>query len=312
LSESENGDVDDAVDHRGRAGRKAAPRSAVVGAARAAMAAMRQKDDEVAAASAARVLRIDGSGRAQVETTLAAEVPIAFEYNGIAHAVMLATPADLEDFSLGFTYSEGLIDARAEFYGIEVLSSEQGLTLAIDIAAAAFARLKERRRTLAGRTGCGICGTESLDQVLRPLPDLSAQRLAITPAALARAHAGLVNVQPLQHATGAAHGAVWCTADGTIVCAREDVGRHNALDKLIGALLRDGADTSKGFALITSRASVEMVQKSATAGIAILAAVSAPTALAVRVAESCGQTLIGFARGSTFSVYTGGERVAAR
>ncbi len=274
------------------------------------MSAMRRTDDEVAAASTAPALRVDGSARTPVEASLAAEVPIAFEYNGIAHAVMLATPADLHDFALGFTFSEGLIDARAEFYGMEVLTSEQGLTLAIDIAAAAFSRLKERRRTLAGRTGCGICGTESLDQVLRPLPDLSARQFTILPAALARAHAGLANVQPLQHATGAAHGAVWCTVDGTIVCAREDVGRHNALDKLIGALLRDGTDTSWGFALITSRASVEMVQKSATAGIAILTAVSAPTALAARVAESCGQTLIGFARGATFNVYTHGGRIS--
>jgi formate dehydrogenase accessory protein FdhD len=182
--------------------------------------------------------------------------------------------------------------------------------LAIRIAAAAFANLKAHRRTLAGRTGCGICGTESLDQVLRPLPDLSTQSLCIAPAALQRAYAGLAGVQPLQHRTGAAHGAVWCGLDGTIVCAREDVGRHNALDKLIGALLRTDTDTRAGFALVTSRASVEMVQKSATAGIAVLAAVSAPTALAVRTAESCGQTLIGFARGQTFSVYAHAARIA--
>jgi FdhD protein len=273
------------------------------------MAATHRGEVQVAAAGAAPVLRVDATGRTLTEAALAAEVPIAFEYNGISHAVMLATPADLDDFALGFTLSEGLIDARADFYGMEVHASEHGLTLAIDIAAAAFARLKERRRTLAGRTGCGICGTESLGQVLRPLPDLSAHPLRIAPAALARAHAGLAGVQPLQHATGAAHGAVWCTADGAIVCGREDVGRHNALDKLIGALLREGADTSEGFALITSRASVEMVQKSATAGIAALAAVSAPTALAVRVAAGCGQTLVGFARGASFSVYTHPARI---
>ena len=273
------------------------------------MSTIQRSEDDVAPATAAAVLRVDGAARAPAETSLAAEVPIALEYNGIAHAVMLATPADLEDFAVGFTYSEGLIDDPAEFYGMEVLASEQGMTLAIDIAAAAFARLKERRRTMAGRTGCGICGTESLDQVLRPLPDLSARLITIAPAALARAHAGLVDVQPLQRATGATHGAVWCAADGTIVRAREDVGRHNALDKLIGALLRDGADPTLGFALITSRASVEMVQKSATAGIAILAAVSAPTALAARVAENCGQTLVGFARGASFSVYTHAARI---
>ena len=256
------------------------------------------------------VLRIDGAARANAQAAVAAEVPIAFEYNGIAHAVMLATPADLDDFALGFTFSEGLIDSPAEFYGMEVQSSELGRTLAIDIAAAAFARLKERRRNLAGRTGCGICGTESLDQVLRPLPDLSAVALRVAPAALARAYGGLAAVQPLQRATGAAHGAVWCAADGAIVLAREDVGRHNALDKLIGALLRAGTDVAAGFALVTSRASVEIVQKSATAGIALLAAVSAPTALAVRTAESCGQTLAGFARGASFSVYTHPARIS--
>jgi FdhD protein len=276
-----------------------------------AMPTTQRADDEVAAASAAPVLRFDGDDRVPAETSLAAEVPIAFEYNGIAHAVMLATPADLDDFALGFTFSEGLIDAHAEFYGMEALSSGLGLTLAIDIAASAFARLKERRRTLAGRTGCGICGTESLDQVLRPLPDLSSIALRVAPAALARAYGGLAAVQPLQQATRAAHSAVWCGLDGAICVAREDVGRHNALDKLIGALLREGVDAGGGFALITSRASVEMVQKSATAGIALLVAVSAPTALAVRTAKSCGQTLVGLARGASFNVYTFSERIAA-
>jgi FdhD protein len=240
---------------------------------------------------------------------LAQEVPIAFEYNGISHAVMLATPADLEDFALGFSFSEG-IAPPAQFRGVDARESAAGITLAIEIAAEAFAQLKARRRTLAGRTGCGICGTESLGQVLRPLPDLSGIALQVTPSALARAHAGLAAVQPLQRATGAAHVAVWCTPDGAIVLAREDVGRHNALDKLIGALARARIDPHAGFALVTSRASVEMVQKSATAGIAVLAAVSAPTALAVRTAESCGQTLIGFARGAAFNVYTRPDRLS--
>jgi len=242
---------------------------------------------------------------------LAQEVPIAFEYNGISHAVMLATPADLEDFALGFSFSEG-IAAPSQIFGVEAHDSAAGITLAIDIAAEAFATLKARRRTLAGRTGCGICGTESLGQVLRPLPDLSAVALRVAAAAVARAHGRLASVQPLQRATGAAHVAVWCDCDGAIVLAREDVGRHNALDKLIGALARARIDPGAGFALVTSRASVEMVQKSATAGIAVLAAVSAPTALAVRTARSCGQTLIGFARGAEFNVYTRPDRLAAR
>ncbi len=246
-----------------------------------------------------------------VPAELAQEVPVAFEYNGIAHAVMLATPADLEDFALGFTVSES-IAAPPQWRGVDVRESAAGITLAIDIAPEAFAHLKARRRTLAGRTGCGICGTESLDQVLRPLPDLAAVALRVNAAALARAHAQLASVQPLQRATGAAHVAVWCDRDGAIVTAREDVGRHNALDKLIGALVRARIDPRAGFALVTSRASVEMVQKSATAGIAVLAAVSAPTALAVRAAASCGQTLIGFARGAAFNVYTRPDRLGAR
>ena len=255
-----------------------------------------------------QVQRFDAGSSSAVTAPIASEVPVAFEYNGISHAVMLATPADLHDFAVGFSLSEG-IARPSQCYGVEVRESPAGITLAIEIASAAFGLLKQRRRTLAGRTGCGICGAESLEQVLRPLPDLSACRLRIAPEALARAHAGLASVQPLQRATGAAHSAAWCGLDGAIVCAREDVGRHNALDKLIGALVRKGFDAGAGFALVTSRASVEMVQKCASAGIAVLAAVSAPTALAVQVAEGCGQTLVGFARGPTFSVYAHGERI---
>lgn len=239
---------------------------------------------------------------------LALEVPVAFEYNGISHAVMLATPADLHDFAVGFSASEDIAGSDAIF-GVDFHESEAGITLAIEIAAGAFAQLKSRRRTLVGRTGCGICGAESLQQVLRPLPDLSLQANRVGASALASAHAALTAMQPLQRATGAAHLAVWCDPDGAIVLAREDIGRHNALDKLIGALLRAGVDTGSGFALVTSRASVEMVQKSARAGIPVLAAVSAPTALAVRSAASCGQTLLGFVRGDSFSVYTRADRI---
>jgi FdhD protein len=266
--------------------------------------------DLAAAASQPRFVQRFGAGASAAATAeVASEVPIAFEYNGISHAVMLATPADLHDFAIGFSLSEG-IARPSQCYGVEVRDGTAGVTLAIEIASSAFALLKQHRRTLAGRTGCGICGAESLEQVLRPLPDLSQVPLRIGPAALVRAYDGLAGAQPLQRRTGAAHGAVWCGLDGSIVCAREDVGRHNALDKLIGALVRDGFETRAGFALVTSRASVEMVQKSAVAGIAVLAAVSAPTALAVQVADNCGQTLIGFARGENFSVYTHGGRIA--
>ena len=254
------------------------------------------------------VVRWRGGATAAARVEVAREVPIAFEYNGISHAVMLATPDDLGDFALGFSLSEGIV-TREEFYGVEAHSGGAGITLAIDIAAAAFMRLKSYRRTLAGRTGCGICGTESLDQVLRAMPDLSQRAITVTAAALARTYAALSAHQPLQHATGAAHGAVWCAPDGAILLAREDIGRHNALDKLIGALAAARVDTAAGFALVTSRASVEMVQKSATAGIAVLGAVSAPTALGVQVAVDCGQTLIGFVRGAEFNVYSHPQRV---
>lgn len=257
----------------------------------------------------APVLRVHGGQCGAATAELAVELPVAFQYNGISHAVMLATPSDLEDFALGFSLSEGIVDGPADLYGVDIEAGGAGITLAIDVAGPAFARLKERRRTLAGRTGCGICGTESLDQVLRPLHVLVTPGPSVAAAALARAFFQLANVQALQRDTGATHGAAWCSDEGQILCAREDVGRHNALDKLIGALARARADLSGGFALITSRASVEMVQKSATAGIAILAAVSAPTALAVRVAEDCGQTLIGFVRGESFNVYTHPERM---
>jgi FdhD protein len=242
---------------------------------------------------------------------LAVEVPVALEYNGIAHAVMLATPQDLEDFALGFSLSEGILDRAGDLYGVEIGTTRDGITLALDIATGAFAHLKERRRSLVGRTGCGICGTESLDQVLRPLAALVAPDWRLPAPALARASAGIGPRQALQQETGATHGAAWCTPMGDIVLVREDVGRHNALDKLIGALVRAGVDRSQGFALITSRASVEMVQKAATAGISILAAVSGPTTLAVQTAERLGVSLVGFTRGSHFSVYAHHERIDA-
>jgi FdhD protein len=251
----------------------------------------------------------DGTWRAG-SAELAVEAPIAFEFNGIAHAVMLATPRDLEDFALGFSLSEGILDSAADLYAVDVQRTDPGYTLTLQVASAAFARLKQRRRTLAGRTGCGICGTESLEQVLRPLPTLALTQGVLGPQALAAATGALGGAQLLQQATGATHGAAWCTLDGAIVTVREDVGRHNALDKLIGALVRARVDRRAGFALITSRASVEMVQKAATADIAILAAVSAPTSLALEVAERSGLTLIGFARGANFSVYSHRARLA--
>ncbi len=255
---------------------------------------------------------------------VAEEVPVALEFNGISHAVMLATPLDLEDFALGFSLSEGLLASRDELYGIDEEPSDAGITLKLDISGAAFARLKDRRRSMAGRTGCGLCGAENLAQVTRPLPTLPP--LSTSPAdgdrawplqhaAVARAMVEMKAMQTLQHATGAVHAAAWCTADGEVGLLREDVGRHNALDKLIGALARGDAvghnEPRRGFIAVTSRASFEMVQKAVMAGLSLLAAVSAPTALAVRTADSTGLTLIGFARNDDLVVYSHPERIAS-
>lgn len=254
------------------------------------------------------VWRMRAGAASHAQDELAEEVPVALEYNGVSHAVMLATPTDLAEFALGFSLSEGIIASPAELYGVEIEHAAAGITAHIEIAAGAFMRLKERRRSLAGRTGCGLCGVDSLAQVIRPLPYLAPTR-ALSGAAIRRALAELRQQQPINRLTGATHAAVWCGRDGVPRMAFEDVGRHNALDKLIGGLHAGKADLGDGFVLITSRASVEMVQKAATIGIAALVAVSAPTALAVRTALGCGLTLVAFARGDDFTAYAHGANI---
>ncbi|MDE2394940.1 MAG: formate dehydrogenase accessory sulfurtransferase FdhD [Burkholderiales bacterium] len=246
-------------------------------------------------------------GRASEETDwIAEERPVALVFNGISHAVMLASPADLDDFALGFAITEGLLETPAELYGIERVDGTEGIELQLEVAAAAAWRLKDRRRSMAGRTGCGLCGTDSLAQLRRALPPLPPVR--VQTRAPARAQRELRSLQAVQQLTGASHAAAWCAGDGRVLLLREDIGRHNALDKLIGALLRSGFERGAGFVAITSRASFEMVQKSAMAGIAALAAVSAPTALAVESARTCGLALAGFVRGDDFVAYTFPER----
>jgi FdhD protein len=243
----------------------------------------------------------DGAGRSD---DLAEETPVAFEYNGISHAVMLATPSDLEDFAVGFSLSEGIVARRRDIFDIAVNESAAGITLQVEIAGEAFARLKAHRRSLAGRTGCGLCGVESLDQVRRELSPLP--RTDVFP--LDALYAGMRSLPPqqrVQQATGATHAACRVGRDGGISHVREDVGRHNALDKTLGALARDGIDAAGDALIITSRASFEMVQKAAALGIATLAAVSAPTAAAVRLAERLNLTLIGFLRQQACVTYSG-------
>ncbi|MFM7506781.1 MAG: formate dehydrogenase accessory sulfurtransferase FdhD [Rubrivivax sp.] len=246
---------------------------------------------------------------AVVTDAVAEEVPVALVFNGISYAVMMASPADLEDFALGFGLSEGLLASPGELHGVEsveLTDGGAGWEVHLAVAAACEWRLKERRRTLAGRTGCGLCGTESLQQLRRELPACPAVEL--TPAALARAHRELRARQVVQQVTGASHAAAWCGTDGAVLLAREDVGRHNALDKLIGAMTTAGIDPATGFVFITSRASFEMVQKAAMAGAGALVAVSAPTALAVDTALGCGLALAGFARDDDFVAYTQAQR----
>lgn len=252
------------------------------------------------------VARMQAGQWTHAQDVLAEEMPIAMEYNGISHAVMLATPSDLDAFALGFSLSEGIIASPQDFYEVEAESGEAGVILHIRISNAAFAALKGRRRNLVGRTGCGLCGAESLEQVSRALPKL-ASCAPLSAAAIRRALNGLNALQPLNRVTGGMHAAAWSNHHGEVFLAYEDVGRHNALDKLIGAMAKAEMDFSGGFSLLTSRASVEMVQKAATAGMPALVAISAPTALAVRSAEKCGLTLIAFARDDAFVAYTNSD-----
>jgi FdhD protein len=264
------------------------------------------------AATSRSVLRMRGDVLSTTEDMVVDEVPVALVYNGVSHAVMMATPADLEDFALGFSLSEGILAQAAECYGIEVEPGLDGIALQIDIAGAAFAKLKERRRSLAGRTGCGLCGVESLAQV----QGLSGALPVLAPArgfhaeGVWRALEAVGAAQSLSRLTGAAHAAAWCGMDGSLLLVREDVGRHNALDKVIGAMACARAHPGDGFLLITSRVSLEMAQKAARAGVAALVGMSAPTLAAVDLAERAGMTLLAFARGRDFVCYTHPRQLA--
>ena len=236
------------------------------------------------------------------------EVPVALEFNGISHAVMLATPCDLEDFALGFGLSEGILKTASELYGCEVEVGDSGITVHMDVSARSFAGLKQRRRTLAGRTGCGVCGTESLAEVLHPVPVVSSS-MQVQAEAIVRAVRSMKDRQMLNALTGSTHAAAWCDLHGEIHLLREDVGRHNALDKLIGALACARWDMAQGFIAITSRASVEMVQKAAMANTSLLVAVSAPTQLAVNTAQQAGMGLVGLVRQDGLVIYAQPGRI---
>lgn len=252
--------------------------------------------------------RLNGGASGNETAPLAAEVPVALVYNGRPHAVMMCTPADLEDFAVGFTVTES-IAAAADVARSDVVKYAKGIELQLEIPAAAAERLSERGRAITGRTGCGLCGVEVIDDALRdPRPVRSTA--TFTRDALWRASETLSARQELNRETNAIHAAAWASSDGSLQVVREDVGRHNAVDKVIGALARAGTDAATGFLVVTSRASYELVQKAAVAGIPLLAAVSRPTALAVQLAEDSGITLVGLLRGRTANVYTHGGRIS--
>jgi FdhD protein len=239
---------------------------------------------------------------------VAEEIPVALVYHDVPHVVMLATPADLEDYAVGFTLSEGLVTRSDEIRGVEVTYGTASADVHITVAWERFTQLLQRRRNLAGRTGCGLCGAETAADAIREIAPVPAG-ISVSTAELHAAMTGLATRQPINARTGSVHAAAWVLPGAGIQLVREDVGRHNALDKSIGALARAGADFAVGYMLITSRASYEMVQKCATVGIPMLVALSAPTAFAVRLAQRAGMTLVAFARADQHVVYAHPHRL---
>ncbi|GAC1617208.1 MAG: formate dehydrogenase accessory sulfurtransferase FdhD [Candidatus Elarobacter sp.] len=252
--------------------------------------------------------RVDDGGSAVTDATIAEETPVALVYNGWPHVVMMCTPADIEDFALGFTLTEEIVGDRNAIESIRVVRYSQGIEVEIVIPEAASEALRQRGRSLVGRTGCGLCGVTTIDDALRPGHAVASER-RLVPGALFRAGDRLPLWQRYNEGTGAVHAAAWSNGEGDVLVAREDVGRHNALDKLIGAMVSAGIDPADGFAVVTSRASYELVQKCAVAGIPLLAAISRPTGLAVRVAEAAGITLAALLRGNSVNVYSHPNRL---
>ena len=247
-------------------------------------------------------------GETSGERAIPAEVAIALTYNGGSYAVMMATPADLEDFAVGFSITEGIVALPTDIRSLEIAPETNGIELRMWLSEADAVRLNERRRYIAGPTGCGLCGIDSLEQAMRPAAQVP-NRARLAPAQILQAVASIAPAQEFNRETRAVHAAAFWHPERGLLALREDVGRHNALDKLAGALLRQRIDRAGGIVVLTSRVSVEMVQKSAAIGAEMIAAVSAPTALAVRTAEAAGITLIGIARADGFEVFAHGDRI---
>ncbi|TQM12303.1 FdhD protein [Pseudoxanthomonas sp. 3HH-4] len=256
------------------------------------------------------IVRVQGDASANTSDKVAEEVPIAMLYNDRSYAVMMATPGDLDDFALGFSLTEGLISHPDQLLDVKTKDYVEGISLSMRVAeqAPVNALSTDDQRLLPGRSGCGICGTRQLEDLVRQPAPLAKVR-SFSAQALRHALETLSQHQPINDATGSMHAAAWADTNGNIQLTREDVGRHNALDKLIGALTREGINPNDGFLLISSRASYEMIAKAASAGVSMIAAISAPTALAIDLARGAGICLIGFSRPQRYNIYTYPERL---
>ncbi|WP_331372424.1 formate dehydrogenase accessory sulfurtransferase FdhD [Sinorhizobium chiapasense] len=237
------------------------------------------------------------------------ETPIALTYGGSTHAVMMATPADFEDFAVGFSLTEGIITEPDQIEAVDVVAEDKGIDLQITLRDEENDMLRQRRRHMAGPVGCGLCGIESIEQAVRLTPDVSGATLRLSQADVVKSVALLNGQQPLHFETRAVHGAAFYVPGKGLIAVREDVGRHNALDKLVGAAARAGFKGGEGAVVVTSRVSVEMVQKTAIIGSPVIIAISAPTALAIRTAEEAGMTLIALVRGDEFEIFTHAARI---
>ena len=251
-------------------------------------------------------------GLSATASELVAEVPVAMVFDGSSAAVMMASPCDIEDFAVGFALTEGFITGLGDVLDLAVVEHEAGIEARFWLQEGRAKAVAERRRSMAGPVGCGLCGLESIGQAVRPLPRLADKGSRVAYDDLNTATEALRSFQPLHDRARAVHGAGFVLPGRGIVRAREDVGRHNALDKLIGALVRDAVDPADGAIVLTSRVSVELVQKAAIAGCPIIIAVSAPTAFAVETADSAGITLAAFARGDGFRVFSHPRRLGVR